>query len=109
MKNIHILPTDKSSRLVQGKNLYFYKDGIEKSFIDEDEKFINIYITSDEEIKERDWVYCTERKLFGKVVEIQLAKQILDTSMLYFEINDEEIWCKLFQNKTLKYLIFVLF
>ena len=55
MKNIHILPTNKPSRLVQGKNLYFYKDGIEKSFIDEDEKFINIYINSDEEIKEGDY------------------------------------------------------
>jgi hypothetical protein len=55
MKNIHLLPTEKPSRLVQGKNLYFYKDGIGKNFIDIDEKFQNIYITSSEEIKEGDW------------------------------------------------------
>jgi len=58
MKNVHLIPTDKSSRLVQGKNLYFYKDGIGKNFIDIDEKFQNIYITSDLEIKD-GWVLNT--------------------------------------------------
>jgi len=56
MKNIHILPTDQPSRLVQGKNFYFYKDGIDIIFLDEDEKFQNICITSDEEIKDGDWM-----------------------------------------------------
>jgi len=52
-------------------------------------------IVDNVEIKEGDWVYCTERKLFGKVEEIQLAKYTIDSSMLYFEIDDKEIWCKL--------------
>jgi hypothetical protein len=52
MKNIHVLPTDKPSQLVKGKHFYFYKDGIEKEFLDIDEKFQHIYITSNEEIKE---------------------------------------------------------
>ena len=50
MKNIHLLPTDKPSRL--------YKDG-EKLKLDIDSYGVNnqnIYITSDEEIKEGDWV-----------------------------------------------------
>jgi hypothetical protein len=89
MNNIHLLPTNKPSRL--------FKDG-EKLKLDIESYGVNnqhIYITSDEEIKEGDYVYCTERKLFGKVVEIQLAKHPLDKSMLYFEISNEEIWCKL--------------
>jgi hypothetical protein len=49
MKNIHLLPTEKSNRL--------YKDG-EKLKLDIDSYGVNnhhIYITSDEEIKEGDW------------------------------------------------------
>jgi len=56
MKNIHILPTDKPSRL--------FKDDFGKYFIsiniDQEQghfKPQNIYITSDEEIKEGDYKY----------------------------------------------------
>jgi hypothetical protein len=51
MKNIHVLPTDKPSRLsyFQGR-LLFDKEQFHKTFISQ-----NIYITSDEEIKEGDW------------------------------------------------------
>jgi hypothetical protein len=45
MKNIHLLPTDKPSRLcINGKNQ------------------MHIYITNDEEIKEGDWIYNEERE-----------------------------------------------
>ena len=54
MKNIHIIPTDKPSRLfkVSGelkltRNFDFYNGS----------EYQNIYITSDEEIKEGDWCY----------------------------------------------------
>jgi hypothetical protein len=51
MKNIHIIPTDKPSRLISsGKEFNL----LHKSTIDKRCK--NIYITSDEEIKEGDWV-----------------------------------------------------
>ena len=57
MKNIHILPTDKPSRLY--KNLLTDKLFIlENSFMDVSEcnrEYQNIYITSDEEIKVGDW------------------------------------------------------
>jgi hypothetical protein len=66
MKNLHIIPTSQPSRLVQGKNLYFYKNGIEKKFIDEDEKLLNIYITNDEENKEGDWVLNIEENTIFK-------------------------------------------
>ena len=100
-KNIHLIPTVKPSKLA-------IKDSNNKLEVSEKNTLFvngfgftpqNIYITNDEEIKEGDWVYCTERKLFGKVIEIQLAKFKSDTSMLYFEINNEEIWCKLFNCK----------
>ena len=54
MKNIHILPTSQPSRLQKFTDV----DKIEFELASKDEIFnkgINIYITSDEEIKEGDW------------------------------------------------------
>ena len=52
MKNIHILPTDKPSRIFKGgDNLLF---SIINKVRNKNEGF-HIYITSDEEIKEEDW------------------------------------------------------
>ena len=54
MKNIHVLPTDKPSKLCKNNdNFYYVKDGI---FNLGKEKY-NIYITSDEEIKEPCWCW----------------------------------------------------
>lgn len=54
MKNIHILPTDKPSRL-------FYNVGGALLFTNyENHNGVNIYITSDEEIKEGDWIISIE-------------------------------------------------
>jgi len=57
MKNVHVLPTDKPSRLY--KNLLTDKLFIlENSFMDVSEcnrEYQNIYITNSEEIKEGDW------------------------------------------------------
>jgi hypothetical protein len=44
MKNIHIIPTDKPSSYVT-------------NYMEQSMQFHNIYIISDEEIKEGDWVY----------------------------------------------------
>jgi hypothetical protein len=70
MKNIHLLPTEKLSRLMI--------DTIENKLYLQPilhEKTINvlpqhIYITSDKEIKEGDWCLCSE-ELVHKVVEIK--------------------------------------
>jgi len=58
MKNIHILPTDKPSRL------YLHSDNelqLRTNIIRTSEDYLgsnqHIYITSDEEIKEGDWMY----------------------------------------------------
>jgi hypothetical protein len=57
MKNIHILPTDKPSRLLwsfEDRRYYSVKE--EMFFKNQNElQNQNIYITSDEEIKEGDW------------------------------------------------------
>jgi hypothetical protein len=56
MKNIHILPTDKPSRLHLAYDKFYYLSL--EPFIQLDTKnykSFNIYITSDEEIKEGDW------------------------------------------------------
>lgn len=54
MKNIHIIPTDKPSRLVK---FFTNKFNLSKEIlpIQDEEQYQNIYITSDEEIKDEDW------------------------------------------------------
>jgi hypothetical protein len=53
MKNIHILPTDKPSRVWTDLDGNFYLHPIPTTLF-----FMqHIYITSDEEIKEGDWVF----------------------------------------------------
>ena len=57
MKNIHVLPTENSSRLS------YNKDGVlQLNRLQWRKNTQNIYITSDEEIKEGDWVYLENYK-----------------------------------------------
>jgi hypothetical protein len=69
MKNIHLLPTEKPSRL--------FKDDFDKYFIsiniDQEQNHFkpqHIYITSDEEIKEGDW--CIMTNDFGDIYLIRI-------------------------------------
>ena len=57
MKNIHVLQTDKPSRLVKNSNKSTLKLCIQTLSLDKEIGCYpqNIYITSDEEIKEGDW------------------------------------------------------
>jgi hypothetical protein len=85
MKNIHVLPTDKPSRLYFNHNKGFEKYQFSK------EPFINgltnttnqhIYITSDEEIKEDDWGLSklNEVILFGRSYNEKFYKKIILTT-----------------------------
>jgi hypothetical protein len=80
MKNIHILPTDKPSRLA-GSEYIINEQGIDKRAFklkswnklipNKDLKDVgytplNLYITNDEEIKEGDWWYNIVNNEFGK-------------------------------------------
>jgi hypothetical protein len=79
MKNIHILPTDKPSRLVKIKDNLFYTttENIPGGV------YQHIYITSDEKIKEGDWLYHrASNKLFkydGQGLCVEVEKIILTT------------------------------
>jgi hypothetical protein len=78
MKNIHLLPTEKTSRLSRDKNNRNLFINTSKDFLfnAENLEYLNIYITSDEEIKEGDWVYYENGYLKGvhKVVNGQRPK-----------------------------------
>jgi hypothetical protein len=75
MKNIHLLPTDKPSRL--------YKDG-EKLKLDIDSYGVNnqhIYITSDEEIKEDDYYLGDDNHIYCLVTTVNSnGKKIILTT-----------------------------
>jgi hypothetical protein len=81
MKNIHILPTDKPSRLWLYKNFDNLLTGltVEKS---KDIHPQHIYITSDEEIKEGDWCLSKLNEVvrFGKKFTTSLYKKIILTT-----------------------------
>ena len=64
MKNIHVIPTDKPSRLYLGDNGNFVFGMIQTSIQSRNDDFTNqnIYITSNEEIKEGDWLYDLDTK-----------------------------------------------
>jgi hypothetical protein len=53
MKNVHILPTDKPSRLHLIEDVLTFTNKYKTSVCDSE---VNIYITSEEAIKEGDWV-----------------------------------------------------
>ena len=64
MKNIHILPTDKPSRLYKTGNFLLLDSKAMPNNILET-KNQHIYITNDEEIKEGDW-FITDNKRIEK-------------------------------------------
>jgi hypothetical protein len=65
MRNIHLLPTDKPSRLyLHSNNELQLRTNIIRTSEDYLGSNQNIYITNNEEIKEGDWVYCrTENRV----------------------------------------------
>jgi hypothetical protein len=57
MKNIHLIPTDKPSRLRIGSNFNFVLGLTQSTIVSKNDSYTNqhIYITNDEEIKKGDW------------------------------------------------------
>ncbi len=62
MKNIHVLPTEKPSRLIQAKNDILILL-IELAENNEFNLNKHIYITSDEEIKDGDWFLTDDKRI----------------------------------------------
>jgi hypothetical protein len=73
MKNIHILPTDKPSRLYEFGGEYHLQIKSQENFRSQ-----HIYITNDEEIKEGDWCLDIKRNIIfqSKRNEIGTSKKI---------------------------------
>jgi hypothetical protein len=64
MKNIHVLPTDKLSKLHTYKGILNLAAGefVSPTIVKNDLSNLNIYITNDEKIKEGDWYLNIEEK-----------------------------------------------
>lgn len=81
MKNIHVLATDKPSRLYLGNNGNFVFGMMQTSIQSKNDDFTNqnICITNSEEIKDGDWVYYENGDLKGihKVVNGQRPKTMI--------------------------------
>jgi hypothetical protein len=91
MKNIHLLPTNKGQRITktdEGKLLWC--STLAKDFIEIRKGYLgyHIYITSDEEIKEGDWVIFNELEIvkciYSKNGEYLFSKPLLSSSNHHF-------------------------
>ena len=62
MKNLHLIPTDKPSRLFYNKKDSIFTIDNDFEYVIKEDWFqdYNIYITNDEEIKEGDWFITTD-------------------------------------------------
>lgn len=112
MKNIHLIPTDKPSRLVyltkKGKEVFNDLRLFEKpmpNILDSENQ--NIYIINDEEIKEGDWVI-TNNGLLAKVITeftwhfINSKKIILTLIFTALSIARSYVIRRFFNKKTIK-------
>ena len=87
MKNLHLIPTDKPSKLVKNNLGIAINEDFTKSMLGLIQaKFINLYITNSEEIKEGDWFYDTycnvvsKLTVHGKDNRISAFKKIILTT-----------------------------
>jgi hypothetical protein len=83
MKNIHLLPTEKPSRLQINRHNTLFLSMEAKSYSDCTNQ--NLYITNSEEIKEGDWV-----KLFVKHIDKEWVHKVTkEDLLLYTDFNNE--------------------
>jgi hypothetical protein len=83
MKNIHVLPTDKPSRLFMDDkttNIYL---SLENNLF---KNGLNIYITSDEEIKEGDYVYDIFKNACPVIRQLKTEEEVLGVQETEFKI-----------------------
>ena len=66
MKNIHVLPTDKPSRFTFIKYYSYYRFRKDEFINNDTHQNQNIYITTDEDIKEGDWIIDLVRNEISK-------------------------------------------
>ena len=90
MKNIHILPTEKSSRLKQNnitKKISLVNKGIDLTAYTP----INIYITSDEEVKAGDWCLENSTKLLKWKMTYSFPSEMNDICKKIILTTDQDL------------------
>ncbi len=87
MKNVHLIPTDKPNRLYYNKNgrITFSLCKTEKENTPLKPCY-NIYITSDKEIKEGDWVIALDANIVFKCNKYEAEKPIKQFKSIYKKI-----------------------
>jgi hypothetical protein len=101
MKNIHVLPTDKPSRLRIGSNFNFVLGLIQSDTVSKNDSYTNrhIYITSNEEIKVGDSVISSFNlweisgnllPVIGKIKEIKKDGYLIEYYNTYLGENSSE-------------------
>ena len=90
MKNIHVLPTDKPSRLKQNnitKKISLVNKGIDLTAYTP----INIYITSDEEVKAGDWCLENSTKLLKWKMTYSFPSEMNDICKKIILTTDQDL------------------
>ena len=91
MKNLHLLPIGKSSRLVKiyndvNRETFTLKLDVEVN--DSFKEYVNLYVTSDEEIKDGDWVVFNELEIvkctYSKNGEFLFSEPLTSSSNHHF-------------------------
>jgi len=85
--NIHIIPTDKPSKLYKVKGKYNFDKYLVQSVNAENQ---NIYMTSDEEIKRRDW-FINESNQIEKGIEYYDYKVLSPECKLVIMTTDKDL------------------
>jgi hypothetical protein len=86
MKNIHLLPTDKPSRLFKFAN-QLHLDTIPKDYY----KKYNIYITNSEEIKEGDWYLNLTLQICQKSKDKDYLKGVYESCKKIILTTDQDL------------------
>jgi len=88
MKNIHVLPTDKPSRLAKLKLFGKDKYNLSKEIlpIQDEEQYQNIYITSTDKPSEGDWVFDTLKNACPVIRQLTTEEEVLEVQTTEFKI-----------------------
>jgi hypothetical protein len=91
MKNLHVLPTDKPSRLRIGDNGNVVLGLIKDSIVSKNDNYTNqhIYITSDEDINENDYIITKDGRLIQ--VDYLLSKDLEEASKIILTTDQDLI------------------
>jgi hypothetical protein len=115
MKNIHLIPTDKPSRLgyltKKGKEVYKDLRLFDKpmpNILDSENQ--HIYITSDEEIKEGDWCLhlgksFTDDILSDKITLVKISERYLSMNSYFWKQWDKNSQFSYSENKLRKIIL----